>query len=587
MTALANLRGALSTREWWVSLLSSRRFVLVLVTFVVGVLAVIPLFFLVWDSFKDVRIGNIFDPSLTNFTLKNYRDVAEDPRAFTMLGNSFGFAFASMALAFVFGGGIAFLVERTNTPMRNVAYGLMFIPLIMPGMIKAVAWVLLLSPQMGLLNKLWFAVSGSADPIFQAYSLPSMVWVEGLSMSPLTFLMLGAALRTMDPSLEEAAYTAGSGRARVLFRITLPLMTPALAGIGLLQFVRGLETFEVPLLMGMPAGIPVFSTQIYWVVREVSPPQYGIGFIYGLTVIVLAMGGLLLYQRMMGRAGQYATVTGKGYRPRLIDIGRWRWAASGFILFFLFCAVVLPFLVLLYSSFLPFYQVPSAKALSALTLQNYQDLFSRQDIVMAMKNSAILSSTVSVGAVLMATMVSWIVVRLRTKASRLLDGLVFIPYAIPGVAMGFAFMILFLSFPNPIYGTIWILVLCYFTSFIPTATRFTHAGVAQIKSELEEAAAVSGANLLTMVRRIVIPLMLPSLVAGALYIFLLSVRVMSAAAILFTPKTIVVATMLFQLWNQGSIPQVGTLSVLIITAGTVLTILSRKVSQRRAIVAVE
>ncbi|MDP2744016.1 MAG: ABC transporter permease subunit, partial [Dehalococcoidia bacterium] len=292
--------------------------------------------------------------------------------------------------------------------------------------------------------------------------------------------------------------------------------------------------------------------------------------------------GLLLYQRMMGRVGQYATVTGKGYRPRLLDLGKWKPAATGFILLFLIFAAVLPFLILLYASFLPYYQVPSAKAFSVMSWDNYRSLLGRSDVLLTIKNTAILCGIVSVGGMIIATLVSWIVVRMRTKGAKLLDSLVFIPYAVPGIASGFAFMIVFLTFPNPIYGTIWILVIAYLVQFMPIGTRFTHAGVAQIKAELEEAAASSGASLLTILRRIIIPLILPSMIAGGLYIFLLSAKVMSSAAILYTPDSTVLSVMIFQLWNEGSIPMVGSLAVLMILAFTILTILSRRVGQRRA-----
>jgi iron(III) transport system permease protein len=454
----------------------------------------------------------------------------------------------------------------------------------MPSILKAIGWILFLSPKIGLFNKFWFSL-GFTEPIFNAYSIPAMFWVEGLSMSPLTFLMLGAALRAMDPSLEEAAYTAGAGRIPTLLRITLRLMIPALAGIGLLQFVRGLEAFEVPLIMGSSVGIHVFSTNIYFSAREISPPLYGQAFVYGLVLIFIAMIGLFFYQRIMGRAGQYATVTGKGYRPRLIDLGKWKPLATCFIFLFLLFSVILPFLILLYASFLPYYQVPSAEAFANMTLENYEKLLARRDVLLTVKNTAILCSTVSVGGMLIATIVSWIVVRMRSRGSRVLDGLVFVPYAIPSVAMAFAFMMIFLTFPNPIYGTIWIMVLAYMVRFLPMGTRFTHAGVAQINVELEEAAASSGASMLTILRRIIIPLILPSLIAGGLYIFLLTAKVMSMAAILYTPDTMVLSIMIFQLWNEDTVPLVASPSVLMILAFTILTIISRTIGQRRAMVA--
>ncbi|MFC1962481.1 ABC transporter permease [Chloroflexota bacterium] len=569
-------------RSWWSGLLSFRRIVLVLIVAFVGLASLIPLLFLLWDSFKEVSVGNLFDPSLTNFTLKNFREAYADPRSLTMLSDSLFFAFGSMAVAFFFGGTMAFLVERTNTLLRNVVYGLMFIPLVMPSMLKAIAWILLISPEIGMFNRAWLLLPFTEEALFNAYSIPAMFWVEGLSMSPLTFLMLGSALRAMDPSMEEASYTAGAGKLSTLFRITLPMMTPALAGIGLLQFVRGLEAFEVPLIMGYSSGIQVYSTNIYFAIREVTPPLYGQAFVYSLVLIILSIIGLILYQRFMGHAGQYATVTGKGYRPRLLDLGKWRGAAAAFIFLFLAFSVILPFFVLLYASFLPYYQLPSDISPDLMSMDNYRALYNRRDILLTLKNTAILCGTVSVGGMLIATVISWLVIRMRTKGSRVLDGLLFVPFAIPSIAMAFSFLILFLSIPNPIYGTIWLLVLVYLVRFLPIGTRFTHAGIAQIKVELEEAAASSGAGLLTILRRIIIPLILPSLIAGGLFMLLLSAKVMSSAAILYTPDSMVLSVMIYQLWNEGSIPLVGALSVLMILVFTIISVASRNMGQRRA-----
>lgn len=569
-------------RERLANIFSCRAIILIAVTVFVGTLAIIPLFYLLWNSFKPVALGNLSDFSLSNFTLQNFIHAYSDPAIFTMLLDSFFFATGSMLTAFLFGGVIAFLVERTNTPMRNFAYGFMFIPLIMPSMLKAIGWVLLLSPTNGILNNIWYSL-GFKVPLFNAYSITAMFWVEGLSMAPLTFLMLGAAFKGMDPSLEEAAFTSGAGKITAFRRVTLKLMTPAVAGIGLLQFIRGLEAFEVPLVMGSGKGIHVFSTNIYASIRDLSPPDYGTAFVLSLVLIVLGMSGLIIYHRIMAKSERFATVTGKGFRPRLISLGKWRWLACGFIIFYLFASTILPFLILLWASFLPFYQTPSMEALSHLSLRSYQDLFSREVFYLSIKNTVILATTVGVGGMFLGTLISWIVIRLRPKGSKLLDGLAFVPFTIPGIAMGFAFMVFFLAFPNPIYGTLWILVLGYLVSFLPIATRFTHAGVAQIRAELEEAATTSGAGLFTVMRRIIIPLILPSLVAGGLYLFILSLKVMSMAAILWQYDSVVMSIYLFQLWGEGSMPLVGAFSVVVIVVVTVLTIVARMFAQRSAV----
>ncbi|MBM2832458.1 MAG: sugB 2, partial [Dehalococcoidia bacterium] len=461
---------------------------------------------------------------------------------------------------------------------------LMFILLIMPGMLKAISWVLLLSPSVGLLNTLWRSL-GFAGPLFSAYTIPAMWWVEGLSMSSLSFFLLGAAFRSMDPSLEEAAYTSGANRATTLFRVTFRMMAPAMAAVGLLMFVRGLEAMDVPLIMGAGRGLMVYSTQIYIALRVMPEPQYGEAFVFSLVLIVLAFVGLMFYQRVLAHSERYATVTGKGYRPRLMNLGKWRGLAGVFVFFFIFVGFVLPLLILLWSSFLPYFQFPSREALSQMSLNNYRELFDRRDFVLMIRNTAVLSGIVSVGGMLLATLVSWIVIRLKPRGGRVLDVLAFLPMSIPAVAMAFAFMIVFLYWRVGIYGTIWIMVLAYVIRFLPTATRFTHSGVAQIHKELEDAAATAGAGFITVMRRILIPLILPTLISGGLYVFILSSKVFEMAALLYTPDTVVFSVYIFQLWTYGSTPLVGALAVLMVLLLFVLTLVSRKLAQRHAMVA--
>lgn len=573
---------ATATRPRWVRWpFDSRRVVLVVVAAVLALLALTPLFFLVWNSFKNVGPGNLFDPSLS-FTLANFRKAFHDPFILTALGDTFLFTFGSVAVSMVFAVTMAFLVERTDVPFRNLAYGLMFVPLIMPGLLKAIAWILILSPRIGIINQIWFSF-GFRSPLVDAYTIPAMWWVEGLSLTPLAFLMLGAAFRAMDPSLEEAGATSGGGKARVFLRVTLPLALPAFAGVALLQIVRAMDTFDVPYIMGQKQGIYVFATQIYLAVRQTIPPAYGEAFVLAMVLIALSLCGLVLYQRVLSQSGRYATITGKGYRPTLIRLGRLRWAGGAFITFFIFVSAILPFAVLLWASFLPFYQTFSKEALSLLTTANYAKLLARADFLPSVKNTLIVCTTVSVGAMFLGTLVSWIVIRWRPRGRSLLDGLVFVPYALPSIAVGFSYMILFLLFPNPIYGTVWILAIAYLISYLPIATRFTNAGLAQLKAELEEAATTSGASLFSVMRRIVMPLMLPSLVAGGLYIFLLAAKVTSLAAMLSSPKSMVMSYYILNLYQEGEFTVIGAFSVIMVGGLTVVTIVSRKLAQRRTL----
>ncbi len=539
----------------------------------VAALSLIPPFFLLLSSLKPEGASVLSDWRLDNLTLENFRESLGDPSSLSMLFDSLFLAIGSMVVAFFFGGIIAFLVERTDAPLRNQTYGLMFVPLILPSMVKAIGWVFLLEPNNGILNNITQGMG--MGKIFNAYTVTSMFWVQGLSMTPLTFLMLGASLRSMDPSLEEASTVCGAGKLQTIKGITLRLMMPALAGVGLLQFIRGMEAFEVPLIMGLSSGVQVFATNIYIAAREVQPPAYGHAFALSIVLIVIGVVGLLIYQKLMSEAEQYATITGKGFKPKVIPLGKWRILAAAFIVFYLLVTIGLPFLVLCWESLLPYHQVPSIRALSRLSLDNYRLILRDPAFILSIKNTLILGITVSVGCILLATIISWLTVRRKSRGSRILDAVAFIPYAIPGIAMGLSFLVVFLAFPNPIYGTIWILILIYLVSFLPIATRFTNAGLRQLHKELEEAATVSGSGFISVLKRIVIPLVLPSLLAGGLYVFVLSSKVASQAAVLWAPDSLILPIYMLQLWISGSFPAVSALAVIMIFAFVTLAISCR------------
>ena len=256
---------------------------------------------------------------------------------------------------------------------------------------------------------------------------------------------------------------------------------------------------------------------------------------------------------------------------------------GGFPLFYLLAAVVLPFLILLWASFLPFYQAPSLKLLSQLSLENYGTAFERNDMVRMLWNTTMLAFGTAFTVMLLSLCISWIVIRLRPAGHRILDILAFLPYALPSIVMGVAFMIVFLAFPNSIYGTVWILLIAYSIRYLPYGTRFTNAGLLQIHREIEEAAQAAGGGFASVFRRILIPLMLPSLIGGGLYVLILSVKVMSMAAILWTTKSIVFSIFIWQLWEEGNMGELGAVSVVFISALTLLSIISQRLSLRHSL----
>jgi len=545
-------------------------------TLALGIFVATPLALLIVNSFRTVSVGDL-GFQLTHLTLLNYVEAYSNPKTFGMFLNSLWFALGSMGVAMVFGCSLAFLCERTDLRFRQFIPALVMIPLIMPGVVKGIAWIFLLSPRIGVLNQPWIALFGR--PLLDAQSIPAMVWVEGISMSPLTFLLIGSIIQRMDPALEEAGAGSGAPKWKVLSRVTLPLLMPALAGVALLLFIRGIEAFEIPMLMGANAGIFVFSTNIYHALRDASPPEYGLAFAYCMTLILLTVGALWLYQRQLRRTERYTVVMGKGYRPRLIHLGRWSWLGWGFLGFYGVVGALLPFFILLWASVLPYYEPPSWEALAKVSLDNYVTVLRMDDLWDAAKNTIILGLASSVGTMFLTVLASWFIFRTYLGWRKLLDFVLFLPYAFPGMIVGVAFMILFLSFKNPLYNTIWIIVLAHVVNFLPIGSRFTHAAIVQVHKELEEAASASGAGFWRTLRHVWVPLLTPALTNGTLFLLILSFKVMSVAALLQGPDSMVLSVYLWNIWGGGEAGLASALSVLLVITLGFFTIVSRSLAR--------
>jgi iron(III) transport system permease protein len=466
-------------------------------------LAVLPLFMLLLGSFQSEVAPREFV-----YTLKNYQNAYASEYTYSTFRNSLIFASGSAALSFILGTLLAWLTERTNTPLRAIFVPIAVVPLILPGVLESIAWIFLLSPKFGYLNVWLKYLFGLQSPPFNVFSLPGMIWVHSVGQVPLAFLMMVAAFKSMDPSLEESAMMSGGNTWQTLRRVTLRLLMPTCGSVLLILFVRTLESFETPALIGIPARIYVYTSEIYLAFNE-YPPDYGRGGALAVGLLVLSAIGVWLYTRSTKEGKKFQTVTGKAFRPRQFDLGPWRWAGFGFLMIYFVFVVLLPFLVLLWASFLPFFAAPSWDALQKLGLDNYRYLGGFRPFWDAMKNSVILATLTATVAMVLTSLVAWIVYKSRLPGSWILDFLAFVPITIPGIVMGMALILLYVAFPIPIYGTIWVLLIAYVTRFIPYGMRSASGSIMQIHSELEEAAAASGASWWETFRRVTLPLLRP------------------------------------------------------------------------------
>ena len=543
---------------------------LICVTALVVYLVLTPLGMLIWNSLKTTPPGLPGELTFANFT-KAY----SDPTLYPLLVNSLLFATGSTLFAFVLAFMMAWLVERTNAPLRDLAYVIAIVATIIPGMIASIAWIMLLHPRIGLINLALINTFGLSEAPLDIHSMYGMIFVAGLRHVPVMFLLLAGALRSMDPSLEESSATCGSGNPSTMLRITFPLMLPASAAAMIYSFINSVEAFEIPALLGMPVKIYVFATKIYLAMHQ-SPPDYGVSAALGTTVLAISAVGTLFYLRILRRSERYVTVTGKGYRPRPIDLGKWKYLGTAFLFGFLFLDVILPMMALIWASLLPFYQVPSLKAFQIISLSSYFSAWQYPGVLNAVKNSLLLAVVGGCLTMLLAAVISWIVVRSRVPGRRLLDFLAFAPLATPSIVLGMALVFLYLSLPVPIYGTLWILLIAFVTKYMPWATRNTNAALLQIHKELEEASEVSGASWLQTFRRVLAPLLIPAFISGFLYIFSHIIRDVSLAILLYSPKSNLFAIVIWELWQAGTIAQVGAISVILVVLLGIVSFAGRK-----------
>src|SRR5688572_5303517 len=538
-------------------------------------LGIVPLGFLLWQSFFTPQSA----AKAAEFTLGNYREAYGSPETWVLFWNSVKFASGTAVLAFVLGTLLAWMNERTNTPFKKLFFALSIIPLVIPGILFTVSWILLGSPKIGLINLALQGVLGTDAVFINVYSMGGMVWVDGLHYSPIAFLLMTAAFRAMDPALEESAVMSGAGVVQVVARVTLPLVWPAIFATLLILFVRAIESFEVPALLGLPVGIHVFTSAIYQAVHR-YPSQVGLASAYAVTLLLITTVGVYFQSRLSSRGSKYATMTGKGFRPRQIDLGGWRYVAVAvFLLYFLFI-VVLPFAVLLWSSFQKFYSVPSLEAVQRMTLEPYRTVFDHPGLWRAVWNSFLLAVGSATLIMLVTSVICWIVVKTRLPGRWLLDNIASLPMVFPGIVLGLAVMILYLYIPIGVYGTIWILLIAYVTRFMPYGLRYNTTSMLQIHKELEESAAMSGASWLTSFRRIILPLLKPGLIAGWIYIVIVSIRELSSSILLYSPGTEVISILIWELWENGQYVELSALGVMFILGLFVLVLVAQLVGRR-------
>ena len=529
--------------------------VVIILIAVLLILLVPPIINLVQTSFYTT----LDNGALGEFTTQYYVDLVLNDRFARYAFNTSIFAVGGAAIAIVIGVLQAWIVERTNTPLRQYAFLVSIISLGIPHVLYTISWILVLGKS-GPVNALLMAITGSAEPVFQVYTMTGMIIIEGITWSPLAFLLLSSVFRSVDASFEEASLMSGGGIGQTFWNITVKLAMPAVLALVMLILIRAFEAFEIPALVGMPGNIYVLATDIYDSVNGTVPPDYGqaAAFSMGLLFIVVIM--LYFYNQLSRHAERYQTITGKGYRPRMMNLGRLRFVTAGVLVFFFIIIIVLPLAILLWASVLPYHQHFSFDAISSMTLNNYVSVFQSESLRGSVLNTIVMgfgTATLTAG---FTAICAWYAVR-RYKGGWLLDQLATLPLVFPAIVMGVAFLQVYLRLPFEFYGTLISIILAQAIRDLPYGMRYSYAGVLQIHTELEEASSISGARQIATFVRIVMPLIAPAMMTCWLFVFLLAVRSVSLPLLLVGPDSQVVAVTLFDLWENGQITELAAMGV--------------------------
>ena len=568
------------------SRVSIRSCVLGLTLLLVSYLVIVPLLTLLYASVKSTEDKLPFETTAT--TLANYALVFTSPATPALLINTFLFTVGSLLVGLPIAIAFAWLFERTAIPGRTWFANLILVPMTIPSLLSAIAWVQLLDPRIGFINVILrdvLRVNGDAGP-FDIYTLYGMCFVQGLRLVPSAYLMIAASFRAMDPSLEEQSAVAGTSVTQTTLRVTLPILRPALLAALIYFIIVVVESFDIPGLLGFTARIRVLSTAIYWATHsEAGLPDYGLASALATIILAVALLLMWLYHRLTREQERFATITGKGYRPRQIQLGAWEAPALLLCAIYLVVAVFLPFLMLLWTSVQPFYSVPSAESFGRLSFDGYVNIWRDGSVMRAISNTMILGLVTAIATIFLSVPISWFVVRRGRESGALanyLGTVSFLPQGVPSIVIGLALIFVYVRFPIPIYGTLWIIVLAMTTRYLAFSSRATTSALIQVHGELEEASQVSGAPWLRTLHKITVPLLAPAIINVFFWVAVHAMQELSMALMLYNPSTVVVSTLIWSMWQNGRTADAAVLGVLsIVLAALVLTIGQLIASRRR------
>jgi len=531
-----------------------------------GALILYPLFMILYGSLYSTRPGVPGE-----FTFQGYIDAFSNPRIISSLLNTFWLAIVRSVIAMAGAIVFAWLLARSDLPFKRPLEIMLWLYFFLPVLPMTMSWIFLLSPHYGLINKALMALPFINGPIFNVFSYAGIIWVHTPFGIAIRTLMITPAFRRMDASLEESARMCGARNLTAIFRITVPVLLPAILGAALLGFIKALESFEVELLLGSPVGIYVFSTKVYNLIHNIPslyPPAMAMSMVFLVMIFIL----IFLNRRMIaGR--EYATITGRGFTARSVSLGRWRWPIFSIVLIFILVGTILPLAVLVLGSFMKYFGLWSA---DPFTTSHWVAVFNDPSFFRSLRNTFLMGIGVAVGGVLLYSVLSYIVVRTKLRGRGALDFISWLPWSVPGLLLAVGMLWAYvggLPLPFTLYGTLWIMIIALIVSQTPLGMRLMNGTMVQIGKELEESAWVHGASWLYTFRRILMPLLRPAFIATGMIIFLAAVKDLVVVILLYSPKSRVLSTAMVGYWQGGFAEQamvVGLVISAIVILGAIL-----------------
>jgi len=499
----------------------------------------------------------------------NYAELLGDSNFWRAVSNTGIFAGITLVVACVLGIPLAWLAERTDLPGRSLLWTAMLASLVLPGFLSGMGWLFLAHPRIGLINVVLMNAFHLSSAPFPVNNIFGMGIIQGIVLTSLTFVLVAPSLRTMDPSLEEAAAMSGAPMHSILRDVTLPLLLPALTAAAIYVAIVAVGTFDIPAVIGFSNRVYTFSTYMFTKAYPTGGfPDYTTVAAGGGILIVLALFLSAAYTSVLARARRYQVVTGKAYRPRRVGLSRWKIPALLFVAAYILVALILPFLITFVNALMPYARPLTPDTIQTLSLDNFKRVPWDMFLNGALRTLEIVL-VVPIAVVVSSIAFSWVVLRTKIRGRFLLDAIAFLPHAVPGILFGIGASLtaLFvLQKAIPVYGTVYLLMCVYCIAWLSFGTRMINSSLIQIHSELVEAGQVSGAGFIEVIKEIIVPLLRPAIFGLWIFVALLATRELTLAAFVTTPSNQTLPMVAWALWSNGSLTQAAAVAVIIVAA---------------------